>query len=356
MIVNQIIVGILIIFLVIGVLDKIFKLNRGYGDAFDEGFQAMGPLALVMIGMIMASPVIADLVTPVASPVFSWIGADPAMISGMLLAVDMGGYSIAMEMAATEEAAKFSGIILATMLGPTFVFTVPVALGLIREQDYPLLAKGILAGLMAVPPGAFTAGLMAGFAPGFLFVQLLPVLILVIVTGAGLLFLPNGMIRFFLLAGKGILAFTLIMIVLVAVQELLGIHLLSGFVPFSEAMEIIGLIVLALGGAFPFVHFLKKHVIPAVTSRTSIEDDVAVTGFVSSLAHSIPMFRNLHLMSEKGKLMNIAFSVSGAFVLGGHLGFTAALEPDMVSAMMTGKLFSGILAVTGVYFYVLKKS
>lgn len=354
MLVNQIIVMILILFLVIGVIDKIFQLNKGYGQAFDEGFQTMGPLALVMIGMIMASPVIADVVMPVAGPLFAFMGADPAMIGGMLLAIDMGGYAIAMEMAASQEAALFSGIILATLLGPTFVFTVPVALGLIPEQEFPFLAKGILAGLLAVPPGAFVAGLLAGFSPLFILVQMIPVMILVLVTGAGLFTVPNLMIRLFLWMGRLILAFTLTMIVLVAVQELLGIRFLTGFLPFSEAMEIIGLIVLALGGAFPLVHFLKTKVVPRVISKEK-GDQVAITGFVSSLAHSIPMYKNLHLMEEKGKLMNIAFSVSGAFILGGHLGFTAALEPDMVMAMMAGKLVSGLLAVCGVHFYFVRK-
>ncbi|AOM83451.1 ethanolamine utilization protein EutH [Salisediminibacterium beveridgei] len=354
MLVNQVIVMLLILFLIIGVVDKIFQLNKGYGKAFDEGFQTMGPLALVMIGMIMASPVIAEVVLPIAGPVFAWFGADPAMLSGMLLAIDMGGYAIAMEMALTEEAALFSGIILSTLLGPTFVFTVPVALGLIPEKEFPFLAKGILAGLLAVPPGAFIAGLLAGFSPVFLLIQLIPVLVMVLITGAGLFLIPKVMIRLFLWMGRLILAFTLTMIVLVAVQELLGIRILTGFLPFSEAMEIIGLIVLALGGAFPMVHFLKTKLIPRLISKEK-GDQVAVTGFVSSLAHSIPMYKNLYLMEEKGKLMNIAFSVSGAFVLGGHLGFTAALEPDMVMAMMAGKLISGVLAVCGVHYYFVRK-
>lgn len=353
MLVNQFIVMLLILFLVIGVIDKIFQLNKGYGKAFDEGFLAMGPLALVMIGMIMASPVIADVAMPIVGPVFALLGADPAMISGMLLAIDMGGYAIAMEMAMTEEAALFSGVILSTMLGPTFVFTVPVALGLIPEKEFPFLAKGILAGIIAVPPGAMVAGLLAGFSPVFLMTQLIPVFILVLMTGTGLILIPNVMIRIFLWGGRLILAFTLTMIVLVAIQELLGFRILSGFLPFSEAMEIIGLIVLALGGAFPLVHFLKVHVVPRFVQKDQ-GDQVAVAGFMSSLAHSIPMYKNLHLMEEKGKLMNIAFSVSGAFVLGGHLGFTAALEPDMVSAMMVGKLTSGLLAVWGIHLYFSK--
>jgi ethanolamine transporter len=52
---------------------------------------------------------------------------------------------------------------------------------------------------------------------------------------------------------------------------------------------------------------------------------------------------------NQGKLMTIAFSVSGAFVFGGHLGFTAAVEPTLVFPMIAGKLSAGLLAVMLAY-------
>ena len=122
-------------------------------------------------------------------------------------------------------------------------------------------------------------------------------------------------------------------------------------------MEIVGLIVLTLAGAFPLVHYLKRTVIPIFsryTERLGVSD-MAWVGLFSSLAHSIPMYKKLHEMDERGKLMNIAFSVSGAFVLGGHLGFTAAVEPEMVFPMMVGKISAGVMAVILAYF-IAKKS
>ena len=56
-------------------------------------------------------------------------------------------------------------------------------------------------------------------------------------------------------------------------------------------------------------------------------------------------------MDEKGKLMNVAFAVSGAFVIGGHLGFTASVEADYIFPMMLAKLVSGIISVL-IAFYV----
>ena len=45
------------------------------------------------------------------------------------------------------------------------------------------------------------------------------------------------------------------------------------------------------------------------------------------------------------KVLNMAFAVSGAFVFGDHLAFTAGYEPAMIPAMIVGKLCGGISAI-----------
>ncbi|WP_183041192.1 ethanolamine utilization protein EutH [Salipaludibacillus neizhouensis] len=357
MIIHTVVIYILLLFLIIGVIDKALGNRRGYGKAFDEGFQAMGPLALVMVGMISIAPVLAESLKPIVTPIFSFLGADPAMFPGMLLAIDMGGYSLAIELAEDERAGLFSGIIMSTMLGPTFVFTVPVALGLISKNDYPILAKGIMIGLIPIPAGAFIAGLVAGYAPTFLILQLLPVLIFIVVIIAGLFWLKNFMIQLFVIAGRVIMVLVSSIIAVVAVQELSDITIIAGLTPFQDSMEIVGLIVLTLAGAFPLVHFLRTKVIPLCSEyiKKIGLTELTVVGLISSLAHSIPMFKKIHEMEEQGKLINIAFSVSGAFVLGGHLGFSAAVEAEMVLPMMIGKISAGVMAVIIAYI-ITKKS
>ncbi|PYZ94013.1 ethanolamine utilization protein EutH [Salipaludibacillus keqinensis] len=351
--IHTMIIFVLILFMFVGIVDKIMGNRRGYGKAFEEGFQAMGPLALVMIGMISVAPVIANVLRPVITPFFIFLGADPSMFPGMLLAIDMGGYPLAIELSESTEAALFSGIILSTLLGPTFVFTVPVALGFINKNDYPVLAKGIMIGLIPIPLGAMLAGMIAGFPIDFLLRQLFPVLLFVGVIICGLIWMDQWLIKVFTFIGKGIMALVCLVIGIVAINELTPFEVVQGLTPFSESMEIVGLIVLALTGAFPLVYFLKEKILPLMSPiiRKSGITDVAWVGFISSLAHSIPMYKNLNQMDEQSKLMNIAFSVSGAFVLGGHLGFTAALEPQMVMPMMAGKLTAGVLSVVLAYLY-----
>jgi ethanolamine transporter len=50
-------------------------------------------------------------------------------------------------------------------------------------------------------------------------------------------------------------------------------------------------------------------------------------------------------MNYRGKVVNIAFSVSAAFTFGDHLGFTAGFAPEILPAVIIGKLAGGISAL-----------
>ncbi|MBR2949524.1 MAG: ethanolamine utilization protein EutH [Lachnospiraceae bacterium] len=50
-------------------------------------------------------------------------------------------------------------------------------------------------------------------------------------------------------------------------------------------------------------------------------------------------------MDERGKVINMAFAVSSAFVFGDHLGFIAGVNPEMIVPVIAGKLAGGISAI-----------
>ena len=50
-------------------------------------------------------------------------------------------------------------------------------------------------------------------------------------------------------------------------------------------------------------------------------------------------------MDDRGKIINVAFSVSAAFVFGDHLGFTAGFNAEMITPMIVAKLVGGTTAV-----------
>src|SRR5690606_3143607 len=102
--VNEVIVWILMICMVLGGLDRAIGNRFGLGEKFEEGFMALGPLALAMVGVVSLAPVLAKLLEPVIVPVYTALGADPSMFATTLLANDMGGYPLAIELAQSEEA------------------------------------------------------------------------------------------------------------------------------------------------------------------------------------------------------------------------------------------------------------
>lgn len=63
--INEIVIYVMVVFMVIGAVDKMFHNKLGLGDHFDEGIMAMGALALNMVGIIVIAPVLSDLFSPI---------------------------------------------------------------------------------------------------------------------------------------------------------------------------------------------------------------------------------------------------------------------------------------------------
>ena len=74
-------------------------------------------------------------------------------------------------------------------------------------------------------------------------------------------------------------------------------------------------------------------------------NEVGAAVLVATLANNIPMFGMLKDMDENGKIINVAFAVSAAFVFGDHLGFTGGVNKSMIFPMIVGKLVGGITAI-----------
>ena len=68
-------------------------------------------------------------------------------------------------------------------------------------------------------------------------------------------------------------------------------------------------------------------------------------GLVATLANNIAMFNIMGEMNPKGKILNVAFAVSAAFVFGDHLGFAAGNDAQMIFPMIAGKLVAGVTAL-----------
>ena len=344
---HEILIAVMAIFAVLGALDRILGNRFGVGKEFEEGILAMGSLAMAMIGVITLAPVLAAVLKPVVVPVFSFLGADPAMFAGSSLACDMGGGALAAQMTDNRDAALLGGVLTGSMLGATIVFTIPVAMGILDEKDQPAMAKGILCGIVTIPVGVLVGGLVAGFPVTMVLRNLIPIVLIGGLIAFGLWKAENAMIRGFAAFGKGVVAVITVGLAAAIVEELTGYAIIPGMAPISEGFQTVGAIAIVLAGAFPLVYVLTKLLKKPLLRLGKILgiNDLAAAGLVASLANSIATFGMVKDMDDRGKVVNIAFAVSAAFVFGDHLGFTAGFAPEMLPAMIIGKLAGGISAV-----------
>ena len=355
--VHEILILVMAGFALLGAVDRIFGNKTGLGKEFENGILAMGALGMAMLGIIVLAPVLAALLRPVVVPVYRLLGADPAMFAGTILACDMGGGSLAAELTDNSQAALLGGVITGSMLGATVVFTIPVSMGILPKEDRPFLAKGILCGIVTIPVGILTGGLVAGFPVMMVLRNLVPVVLFAALIALGLWKAEKWMIKGFGWFGKGITALITAGLALAIFQELTGITILPGMAPLSEGFQTVGAIAIVLAGAFPLVFLLTKLLRKPLGSlgRLLGINDTAAGGLVATLANSIATFGLVKDMDDRGKVVNVAFAVSAAFVFGDHMGFTAGFSPEILPAVILGKLAGGVTAVALALWLTRKK-
>lgn len=343
----------------------------GAGSQFEEGFMAMGALGLAMVGVIALAPVLAHVLGPVVIPLYEAVGANPAMFATTLLANDMGGFFLAKALSGGDTAAwLYAGLILGAMMGPTIVFNIPVALGIIEKQDRRFLALGVMAGMVTIPLGCIAGGAVAMvsgvvvdgvpvvFSLKMLLVNMIPVIAVAVLLAIGLKLCPEKMIAGFQVFAKSLVVLITIGLALAVLQATLGVSIVPGMDPIfmvngdtpgetMRAIEVIGFIACVLLGAYPMVFLLTRWFEKPLMRVGSLlgMNNSAAAGMVATLANSIPMFGLMHKMDDRGKVINVAFAVSAAFTFGDHLGFTAANVSSMIFPMIVGKLVGGVTAV-----------
>ena len=158
----------------IGGADRIFGNRLGLGRKFEEGFLLMGSTALSMAGIIRLVPLLSRLLGALGAKLLAPLGIDPAMLAG-ILAIDMGGYQLATELAANPLVGRFSGIVVGAILGCTVTFTIPIGMGMLDDDSRPDFARGILFGLISMPVALILGGVVCGLGLVTALWQSLPV-------------------------------------------------------------------------------------------------------------------------------------------------------------------------------------
>lgn len=343
----EILVFIFAVFALLGAADCVIGNKFGIGKEFEKGISSLSPLTLSMLGMICISPVIAKILIPIITPLSSALRFDPSVIIGSILANDMGGAPLALEISKSPFWGYYNGLIVGGMLGVTVSFTIPVALKTIDKKFHEDVLLGILCGICTIPFGAFIAGLILRAKLTELILNLLPVIIISAIVSIGILRFQSTTVKIFSILGKIISSIIALGLGCGIFETLTGIVIIPEMISLSEGFTTIFGIAIVLSGVFPLIYVLSRIMqspLLFLGKRLGISA-TAILGLISSLANSIPMFKNCESMDRKGRIINMAFAVSAAFSLGDHLAFSYAFNSDFAFAMVIGKIFSGILAV-----------
>lgn len=343
---NQIILYIMAAGVVIGGLDKILGNKFGLGEKFEQGFQYLGPMALSMVGIICLAPVLASGLETTVAPLCRMIGVDPAMLGG-LLAIDMGGYPLAMQLADQAEIGRYAGIAVGATFGATLVFTIPVGMGLIEKKDQSAFARGILIGMGVIPVGLVIGGLMGGLSFVQTLHQNLPIFLLAVLLMLGLYKIPGRMVKGFQIFSKIIEVIITIGLILAAFTYMTQIELVKGMAPIEEALGTVTAIGIVLLGSLPLAELIQRILqkpFRAFGNKLGL-DAIGVAALLIGFVSSLPPIAMLKDMSYKSKVVNVAAMVSSGALFGAHIGFTIAVEPSMLGALFGSKVIGALVAI-----------
>ena len=341
---EKLVLGIIGIFFVISGFDYINNNKLGLGDKFKEGMISMGSIAISMVGIYSLSPLIGEGIGFLLTPISNFIGIDSSIFPSMFLAVDMGALGIAESLSSNIHMYWISGVIIASTLGATISFSIPLALGIIEDKYLEDLTTGLLYGIMTLPIAPIVAGLFLGVDIKLLLFNIFPLIIFAILLAVFMNKFKDTTVKFFIKLGKLIQLVSILGLLVLGFLSIIGIKPIGSILPIDEALSVVGKIAIFLGGAYPLINFITEKfskVLSKIGEKINI-DEFSIAAFLGTLASNIISFNK---MSSKGRIALTAFSVSGAFVIGGQLGFVSLKTPEIINIYIASKLIAGITAM-----------
>lgn len=374
-----------------GAIASAIKPESELGQQFVAGIDSIGPVFLPVAGIMASAPFLEAFVSSVFGPVYSAVGADPAMAATTFIAVDMGGYPLAEALAQTKES-WIMAMMTGYMAGATIVFTIPVALKMLEKRDRKYLALGVMSGLLAIPIGVLVASVIiavshpmirevvstnaeATYQLALSFAQiglnLIPLVVICVALALGLKFKPDAMIKGFIVFGRVMEAALKIVFVLVVIEYFTGIFSTVfggfGFDPIIasdgdpevfRALETSGAIGMMLCGAFPMVYLIKRYLakpLAKIGGVFGLSSD-ATAGLLAASANVLAALAMVKDLKARDKVLVMAFAVCCAFLFGDHLSFTANFQPTLIVPVLVGKFCAGVCAIIFANLLAVKKA
>lgn len=338
---------IILIFSVLGAVDKLLGNKFGIGEEFEKGFKLFVPMAFSMLGILVVAPAIGVWLSPFFDWFYSVFKIDPSIIPASLFANDMGGMTLAESICKDENIGNFNAFVVSSMMGCVVSFTIPFSISVVKKEQHKDMFFGILCGIITIPIGCFIAGIVCKIKVLDLIISLLPLIIFSIILGVLLILVRDICIKIFVCFGHVIRWIAMIGLVLSIFTFLTKIEVCKHFDSFENAAFICANACVTLSGALPLMLVISKLLNkPLEKFGTKIGlDSFSAFSLLSTLVTNATTLSSMEKMNKKGVVLNSAFAVSAAFTFGGHLALTMAFNPNYVLPMIIGKVVAGIASV-----------
>jgi ethanolamine transporter len=375
---GNIVIYIIMVGVILGAAASVIKPESGLGKEFVGGIHSIGPVFLAQAGIMAAIPILSVFISSWIGPMFESMGSDASIAALAIIAVDMGGYQLADALTENRDIWITASLVGYTS-GATIVYLIPVGLTMLAKKDHKYLALGAMAGLISIPFAVMTALMVSTLTNTpirdiistnselshyiqldfFSALQLLaPLFVFCFALAAGLKFVPNTMVKGFLIFGKGMDFFIKMVLAFSIVEYFTGFFtfvfgswgldpLFADEKELFRAIEIAGYIGIMLAGTFPICYLFQKYATkPMHLLATKLKlSDTGAIGFIFVFTNIIAVYHLFKDMNARDKVICVALGVCAQALIGDHLAFTANFQPSLILPILLGKIVGGLLAV-----------
>lgn len=342
------IVLIMLIFALIGFIDKIFDLQLGLSYSFDDGFSTMLTMMYAIVGIGSVGITLIEAHLDAISSVSAFLPFDPSLLIGILLAPDLGGYPICEKISAHTTLISLNGVILSSLLGQFLSFQLPIFSSALKPNEFQIAMKGFIIGIAAIPIGFLAGGLLLQTPYRIFIGELIPLILICGLAALGLFRFTDQTLRIFGFLAK---------IVQLMMYLLFFFAMLSAFFPSfactdQALIEDCVLTVLkssiVICGSLVLSKIIMKVCRKPILSIANLlgVNETSVICLLLSCATSLAFLPLFSKMDTKGKMLNAAFAVSGSYVIGGQLGYISNMsDSHSTSVFLISKIICGLFSI-----------
>lgn len=329
------------VFYLLSMISCVFYIiDKKKHPGFLEGIKTIPNLILSMAGLLILSGELAQRGIDYFYRLSLFLHRDPSFLPSLLIAPDMGAYTMATILAKSYPYTVLNGVILSALVGVNISFNIPITTQFLKDPQQSIFLKGLLFGLIISPIGYVSSGILLGIQ----FQKLIwPFL--------GILFF-GILIFYFSSFPKGMKIFSRTIVKAIKVLNYFGLlwgmlaFIMSWklYVPLKDSLFICVRIGIVLCGTYFMFNQINQY----------IKNEQYLLFWISTIS-IIPAITKLKDHSKKEIFLLGTFCCSGAYLFGGQLAYVLSMDERAVPLFLFSKLMTSIIAlICGNFYYQYK--